>query len=328
MPPVLEVRGLRTVLERRTGPVAIVDDVGFDLAHGETLALVGESGCGKSMTALSLMGLTPRPQVHVAAGSARIGGRDLLSLSEPQLCEMRGTELAMIFQEPATALNPVLTIGEQVIETLRAHRPMSARSAREAAIGLLRQVRLTDPERQLDEYPHRLSGGMCQRVVIALAIAGNPKVLIADEPTTALDVTVQAQILDLLMTLRAEHGTAVLLITHDLGVVAGCADRVAVMYAGRIVEEASVEDLFRDPRHPYTENLLRAVPRLVESPAPSRRFGEIPGMVPSLGDLPNGCAFAPRCAKARPACSLERPVLAEVAPDHRAACWVAQEGLA
>jgi oligopeptide/dipeptide ABC transporter ATP-binding protein len=321
---VLEVRELRTVLNRPDGPVAIVDGVSFDLMPGETLGLVGESGSGKSMTALSLMGLTPRPHVLVASGTVRIGGRDLLGLSERELSQVRGAELGMIFQEPTTALNPVLTIGEQLVETLRAHTRISIRAAREAAIHLLQRVRLPDPERHFDEFPHRLSGGMCQRVVIALAIAGNPKVLIADEPTTALDVTVQAQILELIRELSADQGMAVLLITHDLGVVAGYADRVAVMYAGRIVETAPVLDLFHDPRHPYTQRLLSAMPRFTKDPPHRRRFEELPGMVPPLGELPPGCAFAPRCSKAQPVCGTDRPTLAELAPRHCAACWVAQ----
>jgi peptide/nickel transport system ATP-binding protein len=311
MQPVLEVAHLSAELGRG---VKVISDISFALAPGETLALVGESGCGKSMTALALMGLLP-PRAAITGGAILLRGRNLAAAD---MRTIRGAEMTMIFQEPQSALNPVLSIGEQVMEAVRAHHRMSQREARAAALDLLARVRLPDPVGRFGEFPHRLSGGMCQRVMIAMALAGAPSVLIADEPTTALDVSVQAQILELIAALQQESGMAVLLITHDLGLVAGYADRVAVMYAGRIVETAPVQALFSAPAHPYTVALLRAAPGL--TPESNARFAEIPGLVPALGQRPPGCAFAPRCGFAQPACRAAIPPWAELSPDHRAAC--------
>jgi oligopeptide/dipeptide ABC transporter ATP-binding protein len=326
MSATLEVRGLTTVLDTRAGPVRVVDDVSFSVEQGRTLAIVGESGCGKSMTALSLMRILPEPPARIAAGEMLLDGRDLLQLPEREMRSVRGREIAMIFQDPMTSLNPVLSVGEQLTESILAHRRLSARAARAEAIELLRLVRMPDAERRLDEYPHRLSGGMRQRVMIAMALAGRPKLLLADEPTTALDVTIQGQILDLLKELQRELGTGIVLITHDLGVVAEMADRVVVMYAGRVVEEADVADLFRRPKHPYTEGLLAASPQFADDAAdgPRRRLAEIAGIVPMLHDLPPGCAFAPRCPRVEPMCRTERPVLRPLGVRRQVACLVAE----
>jgi oligopeptide/dipeptide ABC transporter ATP-binding protein len=321
MPPLLEVAGLSIGLGRAGVEVAVLEEVGFSVASGEMLALVGESGCGKSMTALALMGLLP-PQIRITGGSIRLAGRDLAGLSPSQMRAVRGGGIGMIFQEPLSSLNPVLPIGAQVMEAVRAHQKLTHRQARASALDLLARARLADPEHKFDEYPHRLSGGMCQRVVIAMALAGAPKLLIADEPTTALDVSVQAQILELIGGLQQEFGMGVLLITHDLGLVAGYADRVAVMYAGRIVETAPVKFLFQNPSHPYTARLLQSAPRL-EAMAPGGRFAEIPGRVPPLGQREAGCTFAPRCDLALPACRVAVPPFVKVAAGHLAACLVA-----
>jgi oligopeptide/dipeptide ABC transporter ATP-binding protein len=314
----LEISGLCVAL--RNG-AAVLDGVGLSVAPGRTLALVGESGSGKSMTALAIMGLLAGG-VRATGGSIRLNGREMLGAPEPAWRAARGAEIAMIFQDPMGALDPVLPVGRQVIEAVRAHRAIGARAARAAALDLLARVRLPDPARLLGAYPHQMSGGMCQRVMIAMALAGHPRLLIADEPTTALDVTVQAQILDLLTALRAEEGMAMLLITHDLGLVAGYAERVAVMYAGRIVEEAPTDLLFRAPRHPYTKLLLEAAPRLSTgddmSRAKRRRFAEIPGRVPEPGAWPPGCGFAPRCPRAAEACRAAPPPLR--GDVHRHAC--------
>jgi peptide/nickel transport system ATP-binding protein len=304
--PVLEVEGLRTVFFTRAGLLKAVDDVSFSLFHGETLAVVGESGCGKTMTALSLMRLIPDPPGRIAGGVVKLQGRDLLRLDDAEMRAVRGNEISMIFQEPMTSLNPVLAIGRQIAEAVRLHRDISRSAALEMAVRMLRSVKIPDPERRAKEYPHQLSGGMRQRAMIAMALACNPKVLIADEPTTALDVTIQAQILDLILGLQAELGTAIVLITHDLGVVAETAQRVIVMYAGKKVEEASVEALFEEPLHPYTRGLLASIPRLTimagDAAGAPERLREIPGVVPSLVDLPAGCTFAPRCAFADQQC--------------------------
>jgi peptide/nickel transport system ATP-binding protein len=322
MPALLEVRDLRTQFAMPQGPVTVVDGISFDLAAGETLAVVGESGCGKSVTALSLLRILPEPQGRVA-GTVRLDGRDLLALSEDAMRDVRGDEIAMIFQEPMTSLNPVRTIGDQIIEALRAHRPLSRREARDQTIELLTRVRIPDARRRLGEYPHRLSGGMRQRVMITMALACRPKLLIADEPTTALDVTIQAQILSLLRRLQDELGMAIMLISHNLGVVAGMASRVVVMYAGRIVEEAPVGDLFARPLHPYTEGLLGATPHLDTADRP-HRLADIPGIVPPLDALPPGCAFAPRCPKVMDICRAERPALLPAGTGRRVACFAAQ----
>ena len=319
---VLEVAGLKTVFFTRQGLLTAVDGVSFALRRGETLAVVGESGCGKSMTALSLLRLVPDPPGRIVEGSVRLMGRELLALDEEAMRAVRGNEISMIFQEPMTSLNPVLTVGGQIAEALRLHQSLTRRAAMERAVEMLRLVRIPEPAQRAREYPHQLSGGMRQRAMIAMALACHPKVLIADEPTTALDVTIQAQILDLIAALQQELGTAILLITHDLGVVAETAQRVIVMYAGRKVEEADVVTLFAAPLHPYTEALLQSIPRLpLDDAAGPRRLKEIPGMVPSLIDLPVGCAFAPRCARADAQCRAARPAFEEKRPGHWAACW-------
>ena len=303
MPHLLEVKNLRTHFLTRAGLVRAVDDVSFYLDRGELLGLVGESGCGKSITALSIMRLIASPG-RIVGGEVLFDGKDLLKLSDAEMREMRGDDIAMIFQDPMTSLNPVFTVGEQIGEALRLHRKMSHKEARQATIEAMREVAIPDPARRVDDYPHQLSGGMRQRVMIAMALACNPKLLIADEPTTALDVTIQAQILELLNDLRKQRDLAVLLITHDLGVVAEVADRVAVMYTGRIVEESPVDELFARPKHPYTEGLLRSVPKLTgEDVIKKERLETIEGVVPSPTDLPPGCHFAPRCPHRMPRCT-------------------------
>ena len=322
---VLEVRDLKTYFYTRSGLVKAVDGVSFSLRRGEMLAIVGESGCGKSVTALSLLRLVPDPPGRIIGGSARLAGIDLLALDEPAMRLVRGKEISMIFQEPMTSLNPVMTIGGQIAEALLLHETTSRRTATARAIDMLHLVGIPEPQQRARDYPHHLSGGMRQRAMIAMALACNPKVLIADEPTSALDVTIQAQILDLIAKLRNELGTAVILITHDLGVVAETAERVIVMYAGRKVEEAPVEDLFAHPRHPYTRGLMNSIPRLSlmrrGDAKPAERLQEIPGMVPALSSLPSGCTFAPRCTFATDICRGEYPAYEEKRPAHWAACW-------
>jgi oligopeptide/dipeptide ABC transporter ATP-binding protein len=305
MAHLLEVKDLRTHFPTRAGLVRAVDGVNFYLDRGELLGLVGESGCGKSMTALSVMRLIAPPG-KIVSGEILFDGKDLLKLSDSEMREMRGDDIAMIFQDPMTSLNPVFKVGEQIAEALRLHRKLSRKEARQATIEAMREVAIPDPARRVDDYPHQLSGGMRQRVMIAMALACNPKLLIADEPTTALDVTIQAQILELLDDLRKQRELAVLLITHDLGVVAEVADRVAVMYTGRIVEESPVEELFARPKHPYTEGLLRSVPKLTSTQVIKKeRLETIEGFVPKPTDLPTGCHFAPRCPHRMPRCTGE-----------------------
>jgi peptide/nickel transport system ATP-binding protein len=305
MAHLLEVKNLRTHFPTRAGLVRAVDGVNFYLDRGELLGLVGESGCGKSITALSVMRLVAPPG-KIVSGEILFDGKDLLTLSDSQMRGMRGDDIAMIFQDPMTSLNPVFTVGEQIAEALRLHRKMSNKQAREATIEAMREVAIPDPARRVDDYPHQLSGGMRQRIMIAMALACNPRLLIADEPTTALDVTIQAQILELLDDLRKQRDLAVLLITHDLGVVAEVADRVAVMYTGRIVEESPVEELFARPKHPYTEGLLRSVPKLTSTEIVEKpRLETIEGVVPRPTDLPAGCHFAPRCRHRMPRCTEE-----------------------
>ena len=312
MAHLLEVNDLQTHFPTRAGLVRAVDGVSFHLDRGELLGLVGESGCGKSMTALSVMRLIAPPG-RIVKGEILFDGKDLLKLSDPEMRQMRGDDIAMIFQDPMTSLNPVFTVGEQIAEALRLHRKMSRKEARQATVEAMREVAIPDPARRLDDYPHQLSGGMRQRVMIAMALACNPKLLIADEPTTALDVTIQAQILELLDELRKQRELAVLLITHDLGVVAEVADRVAVMYTGRIVEESPVDELFARPKHPYTEGLLRSVPKLTsEDVIRKERLETIEGVVPSPTELPPGCHFAPRCVHRMPRCTEERIPLYEL----------------
>jgi peptide/nickel transport system ATP-binding protein len=320
MHPLLEVDGLSVDFHTDDGVFRAVDDVGFTIERGRSLGIVGESGCGKSVTALAIMGLVPNPPGRIAAGSVRFDGTDLLRVPPPAMRDLRGDQLAMIFQEPMTSLNPAFTIGDQIVEGLLRHRSVSRDEARRQAIEMLRRVRIPSPESRFDAYPHHLSGGMRQRAMIAMALVCAPKLLIADEPTTALDVTIQAQILDLMRTLREETGTAVILITHDMGVVAEFADDVLVMYAGRVVERASVAELFRSPQHPYTIGLLGSIPRLdLEQP----RLATIEGQVPMRLSQVKGCAFAPRCPFATAHCRDESPPLRDVAGGHLAACWYA-----
>jgi oligopeptide/dipeptide ABC transporter ATP-binding protein len=318
--PLLEVRDLQTHFFTRAGLAKAVDGVSFDIAAGETLALVGESGCGKSVTAFSILRLIADPPGRIVGGSIRFEGRDLLALSGAQMRAVRGNRIAMIFQEPMTALNPVFTIGDQIVEAVLQHRAMDRKAAWRRTVELLERVRIPDASRRANEYPHRLSGGLRQRAMIAMALACEPKLLIADEPTTALDVTIQAQILDLIGELKRETGMGVLLITHDLGVVAQHAQRVAVMYAGRIVEQAPIVELFESPRHPYARGLLASIPK---GGAASDRLTEIPGMVPALNAMPRGCAFQPRCPLAFERCDRERPELSPVLEHRRVACFAA-----
>ena len=323
MAALLEVDGLRTHFFTRDGIVRAVDGVSFSVAPGETLAVVGESGCGKSVTSLSILRLIASPPGRIVAGRVVFEGRDLLTLSEDEMRAVRGDAISMIFQEPMTSLNPALTVGRQIAESLVLHRGLSQRDALAKAVEMLRKVRMPEPERRVRQYPHELSGGMRQRVMIAMALACGPRLLIADEPTTALDVTIQAQILELMRELARETGAAIILITHDLGVVAEMARRVVVMYAGSKVEEAPVEELFARPRHPYTRGLLGSMPHLGDSvrAGGAKRLVEIPGMVPSLKDEQPGCLFAPRCPNAVARCSQERPPLSDQGPGHWAACW-------
>ena len=309
----LEVQDLVTEFRTEHGTVRAVDRVSFEIGPGVTLGVVGESGCGKSVTALSILRLVPDPPGRIAAGRILYRGRDLLELAEPDMRDIRGHKISMIFQEPMTSLNPVLTSGEQVAEAVRLHQKKSRSQAREVAVEMLRLVGIPSPAERLGSYPHQLSGGMRQRVMIAMALACRPDLLIADEPTTALDVTIQAQILDLLRRLQAELGMSIMLITHDLGVVAGSCEEVVVMYAGRVVERAQTADLFAAPRHHYTAGLLRSVPSYREG-GPRARLQEIRGMVPSLHELPRGCAFQDRCPAVQERCRQEEPALAALGP--------------
>ncbi len=320
--PLLEVRGLKTRFSLEEGSVLAVDDVSFSIPPGGTLGVVGESGCGKSVTALSVMRLVPDPPGKVVGGEIRFKGRELLALPEEEMRRIRGNQISMIFQEPMTSLNPVYTVGEQIGETVRLHQKLDRKRAKERAVEMLRQVGIPAPEQRVEAYPHQLSGGMRQRVMIAMALACNPELLIADEPTTALDVTIQAQILELLKRLQAERGMAVMLITHDLGVVAESCDAVVVMYAGRVVEQAPVRALFRRPAHPYTAGLLRSIPSLqeVQSGAGRPRLKTIPGMVPSLRNLPVGCRFRDRCERALEVCARVDPPLELKRDGQSAAC--------
>jgi len=321
---ILEVRDLATQFDTLDGVVRAVDGVSFDLERGETLGIVGESGCGKSVTALSILRLIPPETGRIAAGSIRFEGEELTTLSEEAMKRLRGHRISMIFQEPMTSLNPVLTVGTQIAENVVRHMGVSKKAARERAREMLDLVRIADSKRRLDEYPHQLSGGMRQRVMIAMALSCDPQVLIADEPTTALDVTIQAQILDLMLDLKEKTGTAIVLITHDLGVVAETSRRVVVMYAGRKVEEAPVEALFDNPLHPYTRGLMRAIPRLdvdAEEGGRRPRLQEIPGMVPLLTRPIVGCAFAARCSLATERCRAEPPPVVDAGGGHTVACW-------
>ncbi|TQV81858.1 ABC transporter ATP-binding protein [Denitrobaculum tricleocarpae] len=296
----------------------LVDGVSFSVAPGETLCLVGESGCGKSITALSLMGLLPSPPAEITSGRAAFDGKDLLSLPKSEISEIRGDRIAMVFQEPMTSLNPVYTVGEQISEAVRRHRKVTKAEALDRALEMLKRVRIPAPEKRLKEYPHQLSGGMRQRVMIAMALANDPSLLIADEPTTALDVTIQAQILKLINSLQKETGTALIMITHDLGVVAEVADKVAIMYAGRIVEAGPVGEIFENPQHPYTLGLMSSMPSLAKR---SGRLVTVAGMVPPADAMPNGCRFATRCPFYTPDCSRNVPHLSQLSEDHAVACF-------
>jgi peptide/nickel transport system ATP-binding protein len=327
---ILEVEDLRTYFFTRDGVVRAVDGVSLHIAPGETLGIVGESGCGKSVTALSILRLIAPPQGRTVSGAIRFEGRDLLTLSERAMRQIRGNRISMIFQEPMTSLNPVLTVGAQIAEAVIIHQGASRRQALERAVAMLRLVRIPDPAQRAREYPHQLSGGMRQRVMIAMALSCNPRLLIADEPTTALDVTVQAQILKLMLELKERLGAAVMLITHDLGVVAETCQRVIVMYAGRKVEEAPVLELFDRPLHPYTRGLMASIPRgrIGRASAGGKRLQDIPGIVPSLLDPIPGCAFAPRCTFATDRCRREAPPLVARGPGHTVACWEVDRVLA
>jgi peptide/nickel transport system ATP-binding protein len=321
----LEVENLQTHFRTPDGINRAVDGISFHVDEGETLAIVGESGCGKSVTSMSLMRLIPEPPGKIA-GSVRFRGKDLLKLSDREMRAIRGNDISMIFQEPMTSLNPVLTVGRQIGETLRLHQGLDKNTAEKRAVELLTLVGIPEPARRVGEYPHQMSGGMRQRVMIAISLACSPKLLIADEPTTALDVTIQAQILQLMLDLKHRVGAAVILITHDLGVVAEVAERVMVMYAGRKVEEAPVADLFRSPRHPYTQGLLGAVPKLGSSlTGAARRLAEIPGQVPSLKQRIPGCAFAGRCPLVTELCREVAPGLEEKSSRHFVACHFAKK---
>ena len=324
MEKLLEVRGLRTHFHTDRGLFRAVDGIDFSVDRGRTVGLVGESGCGKSVTSLSVMGLVASPGL-VEADAIRFDGRDVLGLSADERRKLRGGKMSMIFQEPMTSLNPVHTIGQQIVEAILAHTTMSPAAAKKRAIEMLDLVRIPSAAQRVDDYPHRLSGGMRQRVMIAMALSCEPTLLIADEPTTALDVTIQAQILDLLQDLQKRLGMAILIITHDLGVIAEIADEVVVMYAGKIVESAPVDALFADPQHPYTIGLLGSIPRIEIDRA---RLSTIEGTVPSPNNQPKGCRFAPRCPFAEPRCHLEPPPLRDIGPAHKVACWKAPVELA
>jgi oligopeptide transport system ATP-binding protein len=321
--PLLEVKNLKTQFFTQDGVVRAVDDVSFYVMPGETLGIVGESGSGKSMTGLSIMRLIPNPPGKIVNGEVQFNGRDILKMSEEQVRSIRGNDIAMIFQDPMTSLNPVLTINRQISEALQLHMGMNKDQAKARSIELLEMVGIPNADQRVDQYPHQFSGGMRQRVMIAMALSCNPKLLIADEPTTALDVTIQAQILDLMRTLQTETGAGVLMITHSMGVVAGMADRVQVMYAGHIVETASTEEIFANPRHPYTVGLMKSIPRL--DAARKSKLQPIRGLPPDMIDLPDMCPFVPRCNYAREKCEQKNPPLIEVKSGHYSACWFWEE---
>jgi peptide/nickel transport system ATP-binding protein len=321
--PLLQIKGLKTHFFTDEGVVRAVDGVDLYINKGETLGVVGESGCGKSVTALSIMRLIPQPPGRIVEGQINYDGRNLLALSSAQMRKIRGKEIAMIFQEPMTSLNPVFTVGEQIAEAIRLHEGLGRRDAMDKTVEMLRIVHIPNAERRVKEYPHQLSGGMRQRIMIAMALSCNPKLLIADEPTTALDVTIQAQILELLNELKAKFNMAIMLITHDMGVIAETAQRVVVMYAAQVVEEAPVIELFKEPLHPYTQGLLRSIPRIDLAATQRTKLEQIPGTVPTLrGDLKPGCRFAPRCAFAKPMHFENTPPLKEVRPGHKVACFL------
>lgn len=322
MPPLLEVIDLHTEFRTGAGIVRAVDGISYSVEPGETVAIVGESGSGKSVSALSILRLIPDPPGRITRGEIRFAGRDIMQLSDAEMRGVRGGEIGMVFQEPMTSLNPVLTIGRQITETVEQHRGMDRTAAHKRAIELLGLVGISDAERRLRQYPHQLSGGMRQRIMIAIALACDPKLIIADEPTTALDVTIQAQILELIRKLRRETGTSVILITHDLGVVAGMTDHIIVMYAGKVFEQAPTRELFACPGNPYTKGLLRSVP---DPTAEQGALYQIPGLPPDVAHLPPGCPFAPRCDRAEEICRKEFPPFAQLNPDHHSLCHFAEE---
>jgi oligopeptide transport system ATP-binding protein len=320
--PLMQVSNLTTRFYIEEGTVYAVNGISYELSQGETLGIVGESGCGKSVHALSIMRLIPSPPGEIVDGSVLFRGRDLLKASDDEMRQVRGGEIAMVFQDPMTSLNPVFTVGDQIAEALRLHMGMNRNQALDRAAELLDMVGIPEARARLDSYPHEFSGGMRQRAMIAMGLSCMPQVLIADEPTTALDVTIQAQILDLVKRLREKIGMAIIWITHDLGIIAGLADRVLVMYAGFIVETASVKELYKNPLHPYTLGLLSSLPRVDKDRITGERLIPIRGLPPNLIDLPPGCPFVPRCPYATERCTLENPTLSEAAPDHQIACWV------
>jgi len=319
----LDVKNLKTYFFTDEGVVRAVDGVDLYIEKGETLGVVGESGCGKSVTALSIMKLIPQPPGRIVEGEIIYDGTNLVTLAPNRMRKIRGKEISMIFQEPMTSLNPVFTVGEQIAEAIRLHEGLGRRDAMAKTVDMLKLVHIPNAERRVKEYPHQLSGGMRQRIMIAMALSCNPKLLIADEPTTALDVTIQAQILDLLNELKSKLRMAVMLITHDMGVIAETAQRVVVMYAAKVAEEAPVADLFKEPLHPYTQGLLRSIPRIDLAATSRRRLETIPGTVPTLrGDIAPGCRFAPRCPFVKSVCTEKDPVLKEVKPGHKVSCWL------
>jgi len=322
-PHLLRVNGLKTYFYTFEGIAKAVDDVSFHLARGEVLGVVGESGCGKSVTALSIMRLIPQPPGKIVGGSIDFNGTDIASLGMDRMRAIRGKRISMIFQEPMSSLNPVYTIGDQISEMFRLHEKLPRQESWQAAVEMLRKVQIPAPEKRAREYPHQLSGGMCQRAMIAMALACNPEILIADEPTTALDVTIQAQILDLMLQLRQDVHTAIMMITHDLGVIAEIARRIVVMYAGRMVEEAVTTAIFESPQHPYTRGLLQSIPKLGQrSRHGRRRLQEITGMVPSLYELPPGCTFSPRCPEVMEVCRRQPPHMIDTGGGHLVRCWL------
>jgi oligopeptide/dipeptide ABC transporter ATP-binding protein len=323
----LKVSALKTYFHTFEGMGKAVDGIDFTVSKGETIGIVGESGCGKSVTALSILRLIPCPPGIIAGGEVFFEGVDLLKISDSEMRGIRGNKVSMIFQEPMTSLNPVFTIGDQIAEAIILHQKLERREAWERSVEMLRLVQIPEPEMRALEHPHKLSGGMRQRAMIAMALSCHPKLLIADEPTTALDVTIQAQILDLMLKLKEEMGTSIVLITHNLGLIAEVARRVIVMYTGKIVEEAEAEELFEAPLHPYTQGLLQSIPWIGKKLETGRKqLQEIPGIVPSIFDLPQGCSFFPRCNRAVPVCGGESPDLVEIRPGHRVRCWLSQKG--
>jgi peptide/nickel transport system ATP-binding protein len=319
--PLLEIQGLKTYFFTNKGIVKAVDGVDFSINEGETLGLVGESGCGKSMTALSIMRLVPEPMGRIVEGSIHFGGKDLVKMTESEMRKIRGNRISMVFQEPMTSLNPVFKVGFQIAEAIQLHQEVPAKEAWERSIEMLRLVGITSPESRVNEYPHQMSGGMRQRVMIGMALSCRPKLMIADEPTTALDVTIQAQILDLINRLKEKVGSSILLITHNLGVVAEIAQYVGVMYAGHIVEYADVIHLFKNPKHPYTVGLFQSIPKKKKS-AKRERLQAIPGLVPDLLELPVGCKFQDRCSQVFQKCKDEPPSFIEIEPGHQVRCWL------